>query len=546
MRERENENRGRTFLSGVFFMTLSTLLVKIIGLIYKIPMLAYLGSEGMGYFNSAYELYAFLCVIATAGLPVALSVLISGALAEGRDALVGRIFRTSLLLFAVLGVAGSLGMYFFAGRFCTAIRSEGALQCIRAISPTVLLICLSSALRGYFQGYSRMLPTAVSQLVEAGGKLAFGLWFATEALERGADTPTVAAAAGWGLTVGTLLSLLYLCITYVCRRPSTKQNALPVSDGESTLWPLVRLGLPMTVSAALVSLARLLDMAMILRGLGRLGMSETLANEAYGSYTTLALSVFGLLPSLITSVALPLVPLLSSSVASGDRGAEETLVATSYRWTALFSIPASLGVTAFARPILALLFGHDPTAVEQAAPLLSALGISVFLSCMITATNAVLHAYRIVVRPILSMLFGTLIKLLLAYFLIANPRVGLLGAPISTFFCSATVVLCNLAFAAQRVQTPGLFGIFFRPLGASILSVGIGYGVYLWLGTLPLRPSSVTLLSIALTALLYLVLAVAFGAVGREDLATLVRKGRKKEHEKAPPFIKGQERIRPK
>lgn len=531
MRERQVENTGKTFLSGVFLLTLSTLLVKIIGLIYKIPMLAYLGSEGMGYFNSAYEIYALLCVISTAGLPVALSVLISGALARGEREGVMRIYRTAMRIFLLIGSIGSGLMYLFAKPFCEMIHSEGAFLCIRAIAPTVFLICVSSALRGFFQGYSRMLPTAISQVLESLGKLVFGLLFAHLALRRGGDTPTVAAAAGWGLTLGTLLSLLYLCLEK--HRFSRREKGMKEADAKKNcgishrsesrgiLWTLVRLALPMTLSAALISLTRLVDMTMILSRLQSIGMSEVAANEAYGSYTTLALSVFGLLPSLITSVSLPLIPMLSSAIASGKREHQEQLIGVSYRLTALFSIPSALGVTAFAHPILSLLFGYDRAAVESAAPLLSALGISVFLSCMITATNAILHAYRIVNRPILSMLAGTFVKVAFAYALIGNERFGLLGAPISTFACSLTVVLCNLYFADRMCSVRGMLGIFLRPLLAGGAAVGIGYGVYLTLVSHLGAHTLPTVLAISLTVLLYLVFVFLFGVLRREELLAM-------------------------
>ena len=191
----------KVFFSGVLLLTLSTVLVKFVGLIYKIPMLSYLGSEGMGYFHSAYEIYAVFCIIATAGLPVALSVLISASIAEGKKSEAEQIWRVSLGLFVIIGLLGSCAMWGFARPICRWIKSEDALGCILSIAPTLFFVCVSSAIRGYFQGYQKMLPTAISQLLEALGKLVFGLMFARFALQRGACVPELAAAAGWGVTV---------------------------------------------------------------------------------------------------------------------------------------------------------------------------------------------------------------------------------------------------------------------------------------------------------------------------------------------------------
>ena len=526
MVEAVRKNTKKTFFSGVLLLTLSTLLVKVIGLIYKIPMLTYLGSEGMGYFNSAYEIYALFCVISTAGLPVALSVLISGALARGEDAQVGRIYRAAMAIFILVGLFGSAVMWLFARQFCSMIKSENAYACILSISPTVFLVCVSSALRGYFQGYQRMLPTAISQILESVGKLVLGLGLARFALSKGYDTATVAAFAGGGLTLGTALSFLYLLIEKWRFRSfeadASVEEKAASSEKYREIWKtLARLAIPMTLGASLVSLTKLIDMTMILRRLQSIGYTEVMANEAYGSYTTLALSVYGLLPTLVNSIALPLVPMLSAAIAAGDREKQAQMIRSSYQLTTLFAIPASLGVAAYARPILMLLFGREPEAVAVAAPLLSYLGISVFLSCMITATNSVLHAYQSVNRPILSMLGGAAVKIIAAYFLIGNPAIALAGAPISTFLCNAAVVLFNLWFAAKLCRVDDLKSVFWRPLLAATLAVGSSYGVY-YLLTFHLGESaSVTAIGILVAVILYLFFSCLLGVFRAEDIIAL-------------------------
>lgn len=522
------QNVKKAFLSGVFLLSVSTVLVKIVGLLYKIPMLSYLGTEGMGYFNSAYEIYAFFCVIATAGLPVALSVLISAALAKGERGKVRRFFRAALIAFLLIGLLGSVLMAAFAKQFCVLIRSENARLAILSISPTVLLICISSALRGYFQGYGKMAPTAVSQLIEAVGKLVFGLLLARAALAAGRPTEQVAAAAGAGLTLGTLVSLFYLIMEKIRFQEKAKEKAesrseLPGKPEKlgSICASLAKLAIPITLGAVSVNLTKLIDMTMILRRLQSIGYNEAFANEAYGGYTTLALSVYGLLPTLVNAIALPLIPLLSAAVASGNKERQLALVQASYRITAVFAVPAAVGISVFAKPILSLLFAREEGAVLSAAPLLSALGVSVFLSCMITATNSVLHAYRSVNRPILSLLAGSSVKIAVAYFLIGNPNIGILGAPISSFFCNAVVVLLNLIFADRLCRIPSLWKIFFKPFIFSGVSAFFSWSLYRWLiekmgeGILP------TMISLGTMVILYFLLALLGGGVSDSDLAAM-------------------------
>ena len=526
--QNQPQNVKKTFLSGVFLLSVSTVLVKVVGLLYKIPMLSYLGAEGMGYFNSAYEIYAFFCVIATAGLPVALSVLISAALAKGETGRVKRLYRASLVAFLIIGILGSVLMAVFAGQFCNLIRSENAKLSILAISPTVLLICVSSALRGYFQGFGKMAQTAVSQLIEAIGKLAFGLLLARAALLAGRPTYQVAAAAGVGLTLGTLASLFYLIIEKV--RFRKKQNEKKIEQTQISEKPekigsicasLAKLAVPITLGAVSVNLTKLIDMAMILRRLQSIGYNEVLANEAYGGYTTLALSVYGLLPTLVNSIALPLIPLLSAAIASENKERQLALVQASYRITAVFAVPAAVGISIFAKPILSLLFAREEAAVLSAAPLLSVLGVSVFLSCMITATNSVLHAYRSVNRPILSLLAGSVVKIAVAYFLIGNPNIGILGAPISSFFCNAVVVLLNLIFADRLCRVPSLWKTFLKPLAFSGVSAFFAWSLYRLLLQRMGEGTITTLIALGTMIFLYFVLVLLGGGVSDSDLAAM-------------------------
>ncbi len=519
-------NTKKTFLSGVLLLSLSTLLVKLIGLIYKIPMLTYLGSEGMGYFNSAYEIYALFCVIATAGLPVALSVLISQAIARGETFRVAHIYRVAMMVFLWIGILGTAIMMLFAGTFCKLIKSQNAFYCILSIAPTIFFVCISSALRGYFQGHQRMLPTAISQIIESVGKLVFGLILARYALQQGYSTATVAAFAGLGLTLGTAAAMLYLLLekkrfSRTCETKNTTNLQDFSEKYRDVLKKLAKLAIPMTLGASLVSVTKLIDMTMILRRLQSVGLSELEANEAYGSYTTLALSIYGLLPALVNAVALPLVPMLSAAIAAKDQKRQEQMIRTSYRLTALFAIPAALGVAAFARPILTLLFGKNPEAVAVASPLLSYLGVSVFLSCMITATNSVLHAYEEVNRPIFSMLAGAGVKIIGAYCLIGIPQIALLGAPISTFLCNTVVVMLNLYFATKLCAVRSLRPVFLKPLLCATISVGGSFWLYRTLETHDLGQAISFLIAMALAALGYLLLSCLFGVFCAEDIILL-------------------------
>ena len=513
------------FFSGVAVLTLSTVVVKIIGLLYKIPMMRYLGEEGMGYFNSAYEIYTFFYILATAGLPVAVSILVAENAEKGNFLGVKRIFSVSLMLFLVLGLVGTAVLYFGAEVFSELIENSGALLSIAAIAPMVLFVCVSSAIRGYFQGLQNMTPTALSQVIEAAGKLFIGLLFAVKAVKSGCDMPTSAAWATFGITIGEGASMLYLITAKLTRR-SKNHNASFLSDsGESRkqiAGSIIKIAIPITISSVVISLTRVVDLFMILRRLQSIGYSEAAANAIYGSYTTLAISMFNLPASFVTPIALALVPVLISAVSSGDKYKEITTLNSSLRLSGLITIPASLGLSMFSRPILELVFKGETSAINTAAPLLSVLGLSVFFSCMMTVTNAVLQGYGKERLPLISMSVGAMVKIVLSYVLIGIPKINVYGAAISTFLCSFVVTALNFSYikkCAAEVDRP--IKLFGGALAAAVISVSAGGGSYLVLCKYIGCSSSITIASVGITALLFFILALKLDAVKESDISLI-------------------------
>ena len=508
--------RRPSFLSGAGILTLSALIVKVIGLLYRIPLLNLLGTEGMGYFNTAYELYALFCVISTAGLPVAMSVLISALEAEGRVTEGRRVFRVSLGLFAAVGCVGTLLLWGLSAPFASLLGSPLSAACMRAISPTVFFICLSSAFRGYFQGRRQMLPTALSQVMEACGKLFLGLAFAGVALGRGESLPTAAAWAVMGLTVGTALSVLYL---YIHKRMSDRgADAVPTlwEDGRTSsstpaalLRRLLAIAVPVTVSAGLISLTKCIDLALILRRLQNVGYTASEATSLYGCYSTLVLPVFNILPSLTTSVALSATPALSAALQKGKEGiAELQKTASSALGIILtLSLPAALGLSVFAEDILSLLFRGQPTAVAQASPWLSCLGLSVPAACLITVTGAMLQAAGKAQKPIISMLCGVAVKIAVAFVLLGREGWGMAGAPVSSLCCDAVILVCNLIFI--RKYAPAMLPdprrclfLVGMPTVGTILAVTATKALRSMLGWQSVTPLH-TVCTVACTACLY-------------------------------------------
>lgn len=523
-----------TFLSGVSVLTLSAVAVKVIGLFCRIPLLNALGTEGMGHYNTACEVYALLCVLSTAGLPVAMSVTISAAPAAQGRALKDRIFSVSLGAFLAVGLCGTLGLFLLADPLGQLLGSPDAAPCIRAVSPTVLLICLSGAFRGWFQGSRNMTPTAVSQVIEALGKLLLGLSFASCASSRGADLAHTAAAAVLGITIGTAVSVVYL---FLCKRRTDR--ALPpvtvyttdLPGRRAVLQKLLSVALPITVSAGVISLSKCLDLALILRRMQDCGCSYAEANALWGCWSTLAVPLFNVLPALTTPVAMSAVPTLSealnrlragagtkpdadlSPTAQAERAAACRDVShtstTAIGLTLLLSVPAGLGLYVSAGDVLALLFPAQPAAVAAAAPWLSLLGLSVPAACLITVLGSMLQASGHATLPVIAMTAGLSVKLALLYVLLGIPSLGLTGAPISTLCCDTLILALDMAFLAWKApdvlpDAGTLAGLFTLPILMSVPALWLPRRLLPLLGVRVTGGTSLeTLLYICAVAALY-------------------------------------------
>ena len=513
-------------MSGVLILSLSTVIVKFIGLAYKIPLMSVLGADGMGYFNTAYEIFAILCGVSTTGLPVAVSMLVSTARERGDIEAERGVLRTSSAILLTKGVAISGGLALLAEPVAVWLGNPQAYLSILAISPSLLFCCIAGAVRGYFQGRRIMTPTAVSQLAEAAGKLIFGVALAIVALRLGAPLHTCAAFAVLGVSLGSLLSACYLLIR---KRISLRGDpcANGRAEGKSCVLDLLRLSLPITLCSALIGVTRLIDMALIMRRLQDIGVSAAGANRIYGAYTTLALPVFSLVPAFIPPITESLIPRLAAAVESGSEGEQAMAVGNAVRLTLLLGIPSSLGVTLYARQIISLLFSGAEDAIDIAEPMLRALGIAVAVSCLVITANVILQTYRRIALPIIALLVGAGVKAFSAYVLMGMPQLGAMGAPISTVISNATVLALDVAFI-KRVcpRSIKMFSDLPKIVLSSVVSVGASYLLY---SSVEHRVgmNGAFLAALLLAVALYLLLSVGLGAISSEDINSVMRKNKK-------------------
>lgn len=520
--------RKQNFFGGVAVLTAAVVAVKIISALYKIPLNNILDSEGVGHFTIAYNVYGFLLQLSLAGFPLALSKLTSEAAALGRYHQVRRQFRVAACLFFSLGATASAVMFFAAGPMAAALNDSLAADAIRVLSPAVFFVCMVGCCRGYTQGLGDMVPTAVSQIIEALCKLVVGLalaWYVLKWLGRPVETG--AAAAMFGVTVGSAAAVVFCLFWMLGHRLEGRSGDRP-ERRRSILKRLLVIGVPITLGSSVMSMITLIDQTVVMARLqDALGLTEQMAAALYGEYT-FGMTLFNLPPTFVYPVTISMIPAVSAALTRRQEERGRRIVSASFRLVTLLSLPAGVGMSVLAGPILQLLYPAVPETAAAATYHLQILGGASVLVCLMLLCNGVLQAYGRVYIPIATACVGGAVKVASNYVLCGDPAFGIRGAPISTLLCYGVIALLDLAAVAWVLgrNRPGYFRLFAKPAAAAAVMALAARGSFGALVDGGLSPGLAVVPAILLAAAVYGVLAILLRMVTREELA-LFPKGEK-------------------
>lgn len=512
--------RHQNFMGGAAILAAAVAVTKLLGALYKIPLGNLLDGQGMAHFYAAYNIYSLLLVLSTAGLPPALSRMVARDAARSRFGAVRRTFTAALVLLAAMGLVCSAVMCLLSDTLAAALHDGAAAPALLALGPAVLVVCISAALRGYSQGLGDMVPTAAGQVAESTGKLVIGLGLCLVLLRQGADEALCAAGAICGVTAGAVLGLAVTALLLPRRR------SLPAVCDTPPAWrdtarELLHLGVPITVGAAGMNLITLLDQALVTGTLtNTLGYSAAETAALYGEYT-FGMTLFALPPSFIYPLSVSLMPAVTASLARHDRAGAGKAAGAALKLTVLAALPAGVGLSVLAEPILKLLYPAVPETAAAAAYHLTFLGLACVFVCLMVATNGVLQAYGHPLLPVGTLLCGGVLKIVTNYLMVGDPSIGIRGAAVSTLYCYGLIALLNLIAIAYLVpERPGYLRLFALPvLLTAVMALAARSGYSLLCRLLPERWA--VLPAIVLAAAVYIVLALACGAVTREDVSGL-------------------------
>ena len=542
--------KKQTFLQGTAVLAMATVLVKLMGFLFKVPLNNIIGEDGFGYFNTAYDVYNVLLMISTTGLPVAMSRMISQAQTLGNHAQIKRIYRTSLYVFLTIGMVGSLGMLFFCRQLSVMVTTnENSWAAIAALAPCVLLICLVSAYRGFFQGQSNMTPTSVSQIFEAVTRLVVGLGLAWLVMkltgeaavraqgivlasgETAQDYGDITLAAGGailGVTLGSLISVVYLHHKFRQSNQILSLGGGTAKSTRSTMKELLSIAVPITLGSAGLQIINLFDTMIYMRRLtGALQWTEKMADSAKGVYN-FCQTVFALPCSFIPTITIAVIPAITASLTRKDLAEAKATSESSVRTMALIAMPCAAGLFVMADPVIRLLCStYTEDRIQLAATMLAILGLTVIFNSLVLLLNAIMQAHGDVVTPVVNMLIGGIIKIIVNYILVGQPNLNIVGAPIGTFICYISITALDLIAMKRHISArPAIFKNIIRPGLSSAIMGAVTFMVYRVLSNAISSWKLACLLSLAFAVVLYAVLVVFLRCLTYED-CMLLPKGEK-------------------
>ena len=502
------EQKGQNYLHGAAILTLGVIIMKILGFLYKMPLANIIGPDGYSMFMQTYNVYNVFLTLSTAGLPIALARMISEANAENRPMQARRIFRVAWRTFLCIGLVFSLIMLLFpdfiAGRI---LHNPPAAMSIRTMAPSVLLVCLVSAYRGY------------CQLV----KVVVGLTLAWIVMHLEHGKPMGSAAAIFGVSAGSAAALLYMWI-YKRRHYSEGVLADPdMPDPDRRIFKrFMRIGIPIALGSSVLAILNLVDSGLTM---GRLqsaaGFSLEASNVLNGVYGE-AQTIFNLPAAIITPLTISVVPAITAAAVRGENDLATKISEDSMRIAAVLAMPMGVGLAVLARPIMGVIY-HDN---HPAGPtLLAVMGVAAFFVCMVLMENAILQANGREMLPMITMIVGGVVKVALNYFLVAQPRINIYGAPVGTLASYVVMAVMNFVFMCYVLdKNPKLRNILIKPFLCSAVMGGCAWGLYglcdrfLRFGSARLHMLLCMGIAILAAVAVYLIFAVATRMITREDM----------------------------
>ncbi|MDI3256768.1 MAG: oligosaccharide flippase family protein [Kyrpidia sp.] len=516
--------RGNRFVRGAAILAGAGMVSKVLGSVYTIVLQNIIGDRGLGLYNMAYPIYATLVILATAGLPVAVSKFVAERSAVGDRAGAGHVLWVSAVIMGAIGAAGFCLLFFGAEPYAALVGNPDAAWAVRAVSPAMLLVPVMSVIRGYFQGFQDMTPTAVSQVTEQAVRVTTIIGLAWWIMRSGGSPEWAAAGAAFGAVTGAAAGCAVLW--WRMARSGILTRAAGAGGGNLERgWgrDLMLYALPVSFGALAVPLINNMDALTVVNSLKMAGLSSHTATEMFGWLSGRAFKLMILPATLAGAVAVALLPSVATAVTRRDWRTANRQVELGLRLTVWLSFPAAVGLILIAEPVDRMLF-RDTSGVT--AIQITALAM-VFSSVQVTASS-ILQSVGRPWAPVWHLGLAVALKGVLN--LLWVPRWGIDGAAAATVAAYGTAAALNVwTVMASTGLVLRIRQLFWRPLIASL-----GMAAAVELVATPLGAATgdgrwgsavVTLASVGLGGFTYCLLLLIVGGFTRGELEAVPRVG---------------------
>ncbi|MBO9609022.1 MAG: stage V sporulation protein B [Paenibacillaceae bacterium] len=466
----------QSFIKGTMILLVAGIVNRILGFLPRIALPRLIGAEGVGLYQLGYPFLILILTIITGGVPLAVAKLVAEADATGDEARIRRILRLSMALTTSLGALFTSLCLLFAPLIMRYLLTDSRVYLtFVCMTPIIVLVGISSVMRGYFQGRQNMIPTAASQIAETIARIVAMLLFAQMLLPFGIEY--AAAGAMIGVTVGELIGLLVTLVFYFRSRgryAAVKPKPKPEPDGGSDGSPgnrqlmrhLLRIALPVTASRLVGSTSYLLESIFIAQSLALAGIPTAIATAQYGALQGMIIPIL-LLPSALTfSLSTSLVPTLSQAAAAGDMRTIHKRLHQSLRLALITGAPFAVIMFVLAEPLCYYLYHNTDIAVmlKMMAP------VALFIYFQ-APLQAALQALDRPGTALVNSFIGSAIKLTLIVVLASRPSFGILGAVLAININIVAVTLLHWASITRQLKFGMPPGEFVK-VGAAMLAMG--------------------------------------------------------------------------
>lgn len=514
-----------SFLKGALILTAAGLVVKVIGSVNRILLSRLLGGEGIGLYQMAYPIYLLALSISSAGIPVAISIIVAEKIALGDYRGAHRVFRISFGLLLATGILFTGVLYTGAGWLIEHqfVRDERAYYAIAALAPAILFVTVLSSYRGFFQGMQMMKPTAVSQIFEQFIRVVTMILLAYLLLPQGLEY--AAAGASFGAGPGAVAGLLVLIYFYYKQRRELKNRIREQRDNKvesvvGIIKRIVRLALPVSMANIMLPIVSNIDLLIVPQRLEAAGYTVAQATELFGYLTGMATALINLPTILTASLAASLVPAVSEAFTLHNHQRIYQRTVTAMRIANMITIPSFIGMYLLATPISELLYG-----TPNAGTSIAVLSASIIFLGAHQVTTGVLQGLGHTAIPLINMAFSAVCKIALSWTLTAMPSWGIEGAAWATNADFAIAALLNMYFVYRYVGFSLHIKDTLRAIAAAGFMGGVVLLMYDTMMTKGFSNTLTTLITISVGGLTYGIFLILIGGVKIRDVEKIPKVG---------------------